>query len=124
MSNIILATSENGTTLSFSLTGQSGNSGISNITIPKAALFYQTAPVIYIDSDITQNQGYTEDASNFYVWYITHFSTHAVAIIFPRNGELSDSSSSITYGIVACIIVAFIVSLALIFMKRTRCSKK
>ncbi|HLN88676.1 MAG TPA: hypothetical protein VK253_01275, partial [Candidatus Binatia bacterium] len=29
-----------------------------------------------------QNQGYTEDTKNYFVWYTTHFSTHEVSIVF------------------------------------------
>ena len=70
------------TILSFTVTGQSGNTGEGNITIPKSLATYGTAPLIYIDNQLCQNQGYTEDTANYYIWYTTHFSTHEVSIVF------------------------------------------
>jgi hypothetical protein len=52
------------------------------MTIPKTDIPYGTGPVIYIDGQQATNQGYTQDAHNFYVWYSTQFSTHQVVIQF------------------------------------------
>ena len=70
------------TTLSFTITGQAGTTGYGNITIPKNQVPIGTAPVIYIDAKQVEDQGYTQDADNYYVWYTTHFSTHEVSIVF------------------------------------------
>jgi hypothetical protein len=85
MSNVTIATSQSSiTTLSFIVTGESGTAGFSNITIPKTAIANKTISTIYIDNQPTQNQGYTQDADNYYVWYTTRFSTHQVSIIFTK----------------------------------------
>jgi hypothetical protein len=52
------------------------------MTIPKNDVSYGSNPVVYIDGQQALNQGYTEDANNFYVWYTTSFSTHQVSIQF------------------------------------------
>jgi hypothetical protein len=70
------------TTVSFTVTGESGTTGFSNITIPKSAVLYGTTPTIYIDNQPAQNQGYLQDRNNYYVWYSTHFSTHEVTMQF------------------------------------------
>jgi hypothetical protein len=57
------------------------------MTIPKGSVTYGTKPTIYIDSQMCQDQGYTEDNYNYYVWYITHFSTHEVSIVFTENSS-------------------------------------
>jgi hypothetical protein len=84
MSNITIVTNQTAstTTLSFTLTGQSGTVGFSNVTIPKSAVPYGTTPVIYIDNLPAQNQSYTQDANNYYISYTTHFSTHQIFIVF------------------------------------------
>jgi hypothetical protein len=87
MTNVTLSTdpSSSITTLSFSLTGQSGSSGFGNITIPKRALANPTAstvPLVLVDGVQTLDQIFTQDATNFYVSYTVHFSTHTVSIVF------------------------------------------
>jgi hypothetical protein len=68
--------------VSFTLNGESGTTGFGNITIPKSAVPYGTTPTLYIDGQPAQDQGYTQDANNYYVWYTTQFSTHEVSIVF------------------------------------------
>jgi hypothetical protein len=48
------------------------------MTIPKTAIFYGNSPVVYINDQKATNQGYTQDANNFYVWYTTGFDTKLV----------------------------------------------
>ena len=73
MSNATIATNQsaNTTTVSFTVTGESGTTGFGNITIPISAVPYGTTPTIYIDGQPAQTQGYTQDSNNYYVWYTT-----------------------------------------------------
>jgi ABC-type antimicrobial peptide transport system permease subunit len=48
------------------------------MTIPKTAIPYGTSPVVYINDQPAQDQGYAQDANNFYVWYTTQFNTNQV----------------------------------------------
>jgi len=84
MSNVTLTTNQSSatTSLSFNITGETGTIGFDNITIPKSAVPYGTTPTIYIDGQQAQAQGYTQDDSNYYVWFTTDFSTHQVNITF------------------------------------------
>jgi len=93
MSNVTITTNPSAktTTVSFTVTGESGTTGFSNITIPKSAVPYGTTPTIYIDGQTAQDQGYTQDSNNYYVWYTTHFSTHTISIVFTTT--LSPTSS-------------------------------
>jgi hypothetical protein len=61
--------------VSFTVTGESGTTGFSNITIPISAVPYGTTPTIYIDGQQASNQGYTQDSNNYYVWYTTSAHT-------------------------------------------------
>jgi hypothetical protein len=82
MSNINITSEPSKITLSFTLTGESGSTGFGNVTIPKTAVASGATPTIYIDGTTARNQGYTQDADNYYVWYTSHFSTHQISIVF------------------------------------------
>jgi hypothetical protein len=84
MSNATITTnhSANSTVVSIIVTGESGATGFSNLTIPKTAIPYGTNPVVFIDGQQAANQGYAQDPENFYVWYTTQFSTHLIKIQF------------------------------------------
>ena len=88
------------------------------MTIPKTAIPYGTTPLVYINGTLAANQGYTEDATNFYVWYTTHFSTHQVTIQFaaPTPPAISFELVLAVVTAVAAIILIFIV----IAIKRKR----
>ena len=96
MSNVTIATNQSAktTTLTFTVTGESGNVGFSNITIPKSAVPYGTTPTIYIDGQPAQNQGYTQDTNNYYVWYTTLFTTHKVSIEFTTASSSRNTQRS------------------------------
>ena len=109
----------NATTLSFTVTGDNGTAGFSNVTIPMSAVPQGGTPVIYIDGQPAPNQGYTQDTNNYYVWYTTHFSTHQVSIVFTTtpNGTPSPTVPELPIWLIPSIfLVAF--PLAAILKKR------
>jgi hypothetical protein len=81
------------TLLSFTATGQSGTLGFSNVTIPKNLA--GTVPIIYVDSQICQDQGYSQDSNNYYVWYKIHFSTHQITLRFTQPSNTPTPSPAI-----------------------------
>jgi len=102
------------TTISFTITGEAGTTGTGNITIPKNQVPIGTEPVIYIDNKNVEDQGYTRDADNYYVWYTTHFSTHEVSIVF--TGTVAPPPNDYFWVYVAaigvvlvCVAAAFVV---------------
>jgi hypothetical protein len=100
------------TTISFTVTGESGTSGFCNITLPKSQVQFGTTPVVYIDGQQIQSQGYSEDDENFYVWYTISFSTHQVKILFT---ETSSATSIVWYVLIIILVVAGVaVALALV----------
>jgi hypothetical protein len=119
MSSVTIATNQSAstTTVSFTVTGESGTTGFGNITIPISAVTYGTTPTIYIDGQPASNQGYTQDSNNYYVWYTTHFSTHQVSIVFttasPSPSPTAQSSlpQEAIYGIAAAVAIVAIVTL-------------
>ena len=119
------------TTLSFTLNGQSGTVGFSNITIPKAELpTGTTTPIVLIDNQPAQNQGYTQDALNYYVWYTVHFSSHRMEINFRADASASpiiyESSpaqliwSQIILGVLIAIVIVIVIVAVLILVNRDR----
>jgi len=68
--------------LSFALTGEAGTVGFGNVTIPKNLLYAGVMPMVYVDDESVESQGYTQDANNYYVWFTVHFSTRQVSIVF------------------------------------------
>jgi hypothetical protein len=80
--------------LSFVLSGQAGNTGFGNVTIPKTAVCNASSIAVLIDGQPAQNQGYSQNANCYYVWFTTHFSTHQVSIVF--STDLPNSTASPT----------------------------
>ena len=103
MFNVTISTNQSAatTTLSFFVSGEGGTTGFSNITIPKIAVPYGTTPTIYIDNRPAQDQGFTQDLNNFYVWYTTHFSTHWVKVQFVT----SSTSQTIFAPVLSLVII-------------------
>jgi hypothetical protein len=132
MSNVTIATTQfaASTTLSFTLTGESDATGFSNVTVPKNAVPYGTAPTIYIDGQPAQDQGYTQDAISYYLWYTTRFSTHGVSIVFtstapsPSLAAQSSLPQEAIFGAAAAMTIAVIVAGALILRRSKRYSKQ
>ncbi|MGA2681195.1 MAG: hypothetical protein ABSF44_05275 [Candidatus Bathyarchaeia archaeon] len=103
MSDVTIATnpSVKTTTISFTVTGESGTTGFSNLTIPISAVSDGTTPTIYIDGLHASNQGFTQDANNYCIWYTTSFSTHQVTIQFaiPPTSKAASLEPSLAVGI-------------------------
>jgi hypothetical protein len=112
MSNITITTNQTAqiTTISFTVTGVSGDSGFSNITIAKDSIPYGTSPVVMIDGVQAENQGYTQDANNYYVWYTTSFSTHQIQIVF--TGQSIPVNAPLSPLIIAAVIAIIVLAIA------------
>jgi hypothetical protein len=116
------------------LTGQSGTTGFSNITIPKTSVTYGATSKIYIDNQLASNQGYTQDSKNYYVWYTTNFSSHQISIIFNMPVSPSPSTSNagsqgqsslpeVVYGLVTAVAVVIVVVIVLQVITKGRRAK-
>ena len=89
--------------------------GFVNITIPKTAILYGSSPLVLTDGLNALNQGYSQDANNFYVWFTTSLSTNKVTIQFgeplvtPASSSLLKSVVAINVAIVLVILIAIVV---------------
>jgi len=111
ISNVTIAAAQSNSTtvVSFIVTGESGSTGFGNITVPLSVVLYGIKPTIYIDGQPAQNQGYTQDSNNYYVWYFTHFSTHEVSIVFAKESSIPEFPSSIF--VIAALMTVVVVIL-------------
>ncbi len=107
------------TTLSFTITGESGTTGFGNITIPKSQVPTGTMPTILIDGLLVDSQGFTQDAENYYVWYTTHFSTHDVSIVFKAAPPTQATDNTLTIlGVVTAVVVLAAIAGVLVLRRR------
>jgi hypothetical protein len=70
------------TTVSFTVTGANVDAGFINVTIPKTAVYAGSSPEVYINGLEASNQGYTQDAHNFYVYYTASLTAYQASIQF------------------------------------------
>ncbi len=103
-------------TLSFTITGEKGTVGYGNVTVPKTSVPTGATPQIFIDDVLCQNQGYTEDQNNFYVWWTTTFSTHQMAIVFA--GTAPAPVNPLWYIIGAVVFALVVVAVTVLAFKR------
>jgi parallel beta-helix repeat protein len=125
ISNATITTNQTTVSIAFTITGQAGTTGFVNMTIPKHAVPNGGSPEVYVSGQLCQDQGYTQDNDNFYVWYITHFSTHQFNIVFltvtasyiPQN-HLFQSFGLVEITILGSIIVLAISLVAAVLFSR------
>jgi hypothetical protein len=114
------------TTVSFKITGPNGTAGLGNMTIPKNAISYGISPVVYIDGQKALNQGYTQDANNFYVWYSTNFDANLVAggsqvtvqFLLPSTSLATSSGSVLAVGIAGTEVISVFTVIAVRRLRR------
>jgi hypothetical protein len=124
ITNVKIINNQSSTILSFTLTGESGSTGATNITIPKTILAPGTTAIVYIDGKTAKNQTFSEDTDNYYISFTTHFSTHQITIVFKSasTSEASAAKSALspaaTYGIIAISAIAAILIVVFVLNKR------
>jgi hypothetical protein len=122
ISNVTITTnpSSTSTTVAFTITGENGTNGFSNVTLPKTAILKGTIPVLFVDGQQSPSQNYTQDSNNFYVWFTTHFSAHQITIRFtmPITPQVSSFSPLLVVGLTVPEIVLIYVTIAIRRLKR------
>ena len=114
------------TAVTFTIAGQSGTTAVINMTIPMSAIPFGTYPLVYIDGQLAQVQGYTQDGTNYYVWFTTHFSTHQVEIEFTTTPPVTPSptpapTTPVTlYYVSIIVVIVVVVAVATVLLTRRR----
>jgi outer membrane protein assembly factor BamB len=118
--NVYITSDKNATktTMYLTLTGESGNKGFCNMTIPKSLICNQTKPTIYIGGQTAANQGYTQDDNSFYVWYTTGFSTHDVSIVFQKTVDTLDLAFYFWAVLFSVLVIAVFAGISLMLFRR------
>jgi hypothetical protein len=122
ISNISVSENQTDGTAAISLvvTGDSGTVGFGNITVPKSLIADNLVPEVYIDGQKVSEQGFTQDEENYYVWFITHFSTHEVSIDFNLQEQTNPLGSSDIFVAVGVVVIIVLILIGLFFIKRRR----
>ena len=107
------------TKFSFTIIGPSGTVGFGNMTIPKNAIPYESNPIVYIDGNQTTDQGYSQDANNYYVWFTMHFSVHQLTVQFSALQIKQTGSPGLDYVIIIPIAAGILVP-TIFVAKRSR----
>ncbi len=66
---------------------QSTTNNVNAITVPKTALTYGVTPKIYVNGQVALDQGFSQDANNYYIWYKTVFSDYELSIVFATDAS-------------------------------------
>ncbi len=103
--------------LSFAVIDQGFTNGFGNVTVPKTAVPDGATPIAYVDNGVVSNQGFTQDAQNFYVWYETSYSTYELSIVFGVAPLKAGFSSWVVF---ALVIVGIESILTFAFRKKLR----
>ncbi len=127
----ITSYSSNSTTaVRFTINGQSGSSGFINMTLPISDIAIGTVPSVYIDGQLAANQGFSQDGTNYYVWFTTHFSTHQIDIQFSAPSSTTTPTATpaptpntLYYIVAVVVIVAVVIALAGIMISRRKKTK-
>jgi ribosomal protein S28E/S33 len=102
------------TTVSLMVVGQSVTSGLGNVTIPKSIIPNGGTPSIYINSLLASNQGYSQDAKNYYLWYATNSKTYELSIAF----KVASSSNGFPLWIFLVLIPVIVVVAVFVFARK------
>jgi hypothetical protein len=83
--------------LTFTVTGPTGTNGQGTLTIPKSVVNSNFVPALFIDGEEVRIT-VTQDSTNFYVTYTTHFSTHSVVLAFVQPGSITTGGTTTAIG--------------------------
>jgi hypothetical protein len=110
------------TNITFLMTTDTGHNDFVNITVPKSAIPYGTNPKVYFGNQLAQNQSYTQDADNYYVWCTTGFSESffGTGTIVFANAQATQTINIMILGIIAAIIIVTIAALTIFWRRRRK----
>jgi len=111
-------TSSKTTIVSFTVSGEKGDTCSGVVTIPKNTIDFGTSPKIYIDNINAEDQGYSQDNNNYYVWFTTHFSSHHITIVFSSPASGSGFLNQNTIYVIAGVTTALAVASGFVIYKK------
>jgi len=112
------------TKFSFTINGPSGTVGFGNMTIPKSTIPLNSNPVVYIDGNQAPDQGNTQDANNYYVWFTMHFSTHQLTVQFAAPQTSQFGSPGLEYALIIPVAAIILVPTVIVVKRSKRKTSK
>lgn len=103
------------TTVSLAIVAQSKTNGFNNVTIPISAIPYGTTPTVYVNNGVAQNQGYSHDSKNYYIWFKTDYSTYELSVAF----ETQPAPANFPIWVILAIVIIVVVSILAVFLQKT-----
>jgi hypothetical protein len=105
------------TTLSLMIIGQKTTDNLNTFTIPKTAVTYGVTPKIYVNNQMALDQGFSQDADNYYVWYKSVFSNYELLIVFASQ----DSPAGISLWVILSVFAIILsISIGAVFLNKRR----
>lgn len=95
------------TALSLAVIGQKSTNNLYTITVPKSAVAYGVIPKVYLNGQVATDQGFSQDANNYYVWYKTLFSNYELSIVFALRAVPTEFPMAAVLSIVVIVFVSF-----------------
>jgi hypothetical protein len=87
--------------------GQKSTNNLYKITVPKSAVAYGVTPKVYLNDEVALDQGFTQDANNYYIWYKTLFSNYELSIVFSLKTVPTEFPMAAVFSIVIIVSVSF-----------------
>jgi hypothetical protein len=117
----------NNTDIAFMLANQNSTMQFMNMTISKSDLLGGTAPIVTIDGVLVEDSGYSQDSTNFYVWFTALFNSGQIErsnvqitfLLTPKLTAVGPTLSILyTVGLVVVSVLVAALSLLLVIYKR------
>jgi hypothetical protein len=119
LANLTSSQSSATSNLTFTVTGDADTNAFINVTIPKNAVTYGPTPTVYIGNQKVQNQSYTQDVDNYYVWGTNHFNNSFYGDLTIEFTNVTSSSTTFPT-IIGAIIAVAVAALTLIAYRRMK----
>lgn len=103
------------TTIYVSLIGQTETSNMSVITVPKAAVTCGVKPAIYVNNQVAQNQGFSQDASSYKLWYKASSTNYELSIVFS-----SKNATEFPMWVILADVVIVLLSIATVILRKKK----
>jgi hypothetical protein len=102
--------------------GQKTTDNLNTFTVPKTAVTYGVTPKIYVNNQIALDQGFSQDANNYYVWFKPVFSNYELLIVFASQASPAEISSWVIFYIVV-IMLSISIGAVLLNKRRESCEE-
>jgi hypothetical protein len=105
------------TTLSLMVIGQKTTDNLSTFTVPKTAVIYGVTAKIYVNNQMALDQGFSQDANNYYIWYKPVFSNYELLIVFASQASPAGMP---LWVILSIFVIMLSITIGAVFLNKRR----